>query len=171
MPLATQTVVTRSNPPHLSVRHAARQCMSQASWSSRVGYPACEGSSIGTISRRLFFRGSGRSTRGFVKVVVLEELGNPIGAHLAEWSFLHRKVGYCGSPSPTNPPSYLHGHSGMLRASSRHSGGKGRLRESDADHGSARLLGRPRDPLPMGSRLQTHGPAAGPGGRREVSCW
>jgi hypothetical protein len=30
-------------------------------------------------------------------------------------------------------PSYLHGHSGISRASSRHSGGKGRLRESDVD--------------------------------------
>ena len=68
-----------------------------------------------------------------------------------------------------NMRSYLHGHSGISRASSRHSGGKGRLRESGADpgHGSARLLGRPRDPLVPGSRLQTHGPA-GSGGRLSV---
>jgi hypothetical protein len=65
--------------------------------------------------------------------------------------------------------SYLHGHSGISRASSRHSGGNGRLRESGADlgHGSARLLGRPRDPLVPGSRLQTHGPA-GSGDRLSV---
>jgi serine/threonine protein kinase len=45
---------------------------------------------------------------------------------------------------------------------------RGRQRESNADpgHGSASLLGRPRDPR---SRLQTHGPA-GPGGRKAVSC-
>jgi hypothetical protein len=57
----------------------------------------------------------------------------------------------------------------ISRASSRHSGGKGRLRESGADlgHGSARLLGRPRDPLVPGSRLQTDG-SAGSGGRLSV---
>jgi hypothetical protein len=57
----------------------------------------------------------------------------------------------------------------ISRASSRHSGGKGRLRESGADpgHSSARLLGRPRDPLVPGSRLQTHGPA-GPGDQLSV---
>jgi hypothetical protein len=63
------------------------------------------------------------------------------------------------------PPSYLHGHSGISRASSRHSGVKWRLREGGADlgHASARLLGRPRDPLVPGRRLQTHAPAG--------SCW
>ena len=32
-------------------------------------------------------------------------------------------------------PSYLLGHPGISRASSRHAGGKGRLHESDADPG------------------------------------
>ena len=88
--------------------------------------------------------------------------------------------------------SYLHEHSGISRASSRHSGGTGRLRESDVDlipdtvlpvypWLNARLLkgardirgreipfGRPRGPLLPGSRLQTHGPA-GPSGRKAVS--
>ena len=47
---------------------------------------------------------------------------------------------------------------------------QGRPRENDADprHGSARLLGRPRDPLLRGRRLQTRGPA-GPGGPKAVS--
>ena len=67
-------------------------------------------------------------------------------------------------------PSYLHGHSAFSGASSRHSGGEGghgRTRLNPA-HGSARLLGRPRDPLLRGRRLQTRGPA-GPGGRKAVS--
>ena len=58
----------------------------------------------------------------------------------------------------------------LPRASSRHSGGKGRLRESDADpgRGSARLLVRPRGPL-LPRRLQTHGPGSlwSEGGQ----CW
>ena len=47
---------------------------------------------------------------------------------------------------------------------------RGRPRENEAEpgHGSARLLGRPRDPLLRGRRLQTRGPA-GPGGRTAVS--
>ena len=47
---------------------------------------------------------------------------------------------------------------------------QGRPRESDADpgHGSARLLGRPRDPLLRGRRLQTRGPRDPVVGRRSA---
>jgi hypothetical protein len=62
--------------------------------------------------------------------------------------------------------SYLHGHSALSRASSRHSGGKG-------GHGRTTLT--PDTVLPVysgdrlrGSRLQTRGPA-GPGDQKAVS--
>jgi hypothetical protein len=47
------------------------------------------------------------------------------------------------------PPSYLHGHFALSRASSCHSGGKGGHGRTTPDprHGSVRLLGRPRHPL------------------------
>ena len=55
-----------------------------------------------------------------------------------------------------------------FRASSRHFRRQWRPRENDADpeHGSARLLGRPRDPLFRGRRLQTRGPRDPVVGRR-----
>ena len=64
-------------------------------------------------------------------------------------------------------PSYLHGHSALSRASSRHSGGKERLPGSDPDlgHGSARLTRATCGPRFSRLRLQTHGPA-GPRGRK-----
>jgi hypothetical protein len=66
-------------------------------------------------------------------------------------------------------PGYVHGHSGILRASSRHSAARSR-------YGTAALIrdtalpvysGDRANPLVPGSRLQTHGPA-GPAGRLSV---
>ena len=74
--------------------------------------------------------------------------------------------GRARGPSLGSWGSYLHGHSALSRASSRHSGGKGPLTGSDPDpgHGSAHLLVRRAVPGSPGLRLQTHGPA-GPRGR------
>jgi hypothetical protein len=71
-------------------------------------------------------------------------------------------------PTSEDTRAYRHGHSGISRASSRHSRGRGRPPGSDADpgHGSTRLLARPRDPLLPGRRLQTSGPASPSGARR-----